>query len=345
MADVSIGNTTLTPTTTTSPLLGQSDILNIYNQQLQSLQSYAQKMYTAYLTSKGQEQSDNQQAYQATQNQLNYLTQNKDNLISGISSLGWGPEKTQLISKALSGDTISQQALNEAITQNRQLQTQQGQLSDFQKQLQTQEFGSTSNNLADALSNPNGTIGQLNQFLGNQEATTFNTQLKPLIQESLGAQGLSDSGAQVELQSRALSQLEQARQANVMQAALGEQSQIQGLQYSNLLGGIAGAQANQTSTFNLQRAGITMQFQQQLEQQREQLAQQLAQQRGGGTGGLIGTLGGAAGGSIIGSLIPGLGIGGGAQLGSLLGGSIGSTVGGGNASTLQSGLGSFFANS
>ena len=250
--------------------------------------------------------------------------------------------------KAIGGDPIALEKINEQYSAQQQLQQQNQKLSDYRGQLEQQEFGGQGLSLSQALTSTGGDIGNLNSFLGQQEADTFNTQLKPLIQMSLGAQGLSDSGAQVELQSKALAQLEQQRQASMMQAALGARSQIQGLQRQDVLGDVGATQTMMNNQFDLNRSNITMQYQMQLEAQREQLAKDLAGKQGGQSAlGLIGMGGGAVIGGALGA------IGGpqtalmGAGLGASLGGAVGGYFGSQNGSNTQYGQsavpGAFFS--
>lgn len=276
------------------------------------------------------------------QSALDTLNNQGTGIMARLQAADIGPEGFQTVQKALQGDPIANQQLNEAQAIKSQLDAQNKQLADYRGQAEQQIFGGQGLSLSEALTSTGGDIGNLNRFLGEQQAETFNTQLKPLIQMALGAQGLSDSGAQVELQSKALADLEQKRQQSVMQAALGGRAQLQGIQRSDLLGGIGLAQQGMMNQFDLQRTGITMQFQQQLEQQREQLARELASRRGGAGGGGIGSLLGAGLGALgFFSSDPQIGLMG-MGVGAGLGGALGSTIDPGYGNNLGQALGSSF---
>lgn len=261
-----------------------------------------------------------------------------------------------LINQAISGMQSGQnqnqiiQNLQQQNAQQSQLNSQNAQLQAFNKQYQGQMFGTDAQgnplSMIQSLQGNTGTIGALNQFETGQTAQTFNQLLQPEIQMALGGQGLENSGASVELNSRALAQLQMAQQQNIMQAALGAQSQEQGLQQQQVLGNIAGQQGMVANTLNTNNAYMTMQFQQQLMQQQADLARQLSSYGGGGAGGggigsMIGGGIGAIGGAIVGGpqgAMMGYG------LGSSLGGSIGNAVSPGSSGQGTGALGSnFFA--
>lgn len=314
-----------------------------YNQQLAQAQAnYNLALQNQNIGSYGGSDADRsfwQQKGSVAGGQIANLQKNLQPLMDAINSGAINSTNLDMAQKYLQGDPIAMEQLKEAVSGQQQLQSQNQQLSDFQSQMTQQLLGTSSLNnlnLADAMTSTAGSVGQLNSFLGNQEAQTFNTQLKPVIQMALGSQGLSDSGAQVELQSKALAQLEQQRQQSMMQAALGAQSQIQGLQYNQLAGGIGYAQQMQNNQFDLARTGITMQFQQALENQREQLARDLAANYGGGQGG--GGLGSMIGMGVGGAAGFAMGGPGGAMMGAGLGASLGGGIGN-MVSPGQSGMG------
>lgn len=263
-------------------------------------------------------------------------TQGLPDILKYADQLGLQATDMPLIQKYLDKDPTAQENILEQAKNAGLRQQQDQQLQQYSGQVQNQLFGGQLSTaagdggmtLAQALQSNTGALGNLNSFLGQQTADTFNNQLKPLIQSQLGAQGLGDSGgAQVELQSKALAQLEQQRQQSMMQAALGALGQVQGLNYSNLQQGIGQTQQNAQQSFDLNRMGITMQFQRELEAERAQLAQQLSSYKGSAGGAGIGSMVGGGIGAVAGGIYGGpAGAVAGYGAGSALGGSIGGMV-------------------
>lgn len=242
-------------------------------------------------------------------------------------------------------DQMSVQGLNQYLQGVGGNQEAQRQLSDYRNQYLTQAFGSPTNTLSQALA-PGGTndLSQLNSFLGGQESSLFNREMRPEINMALGSMGLGDSGgAELELKTKALAGLEESRQRALMQAALGYRDQSQGMQRSDILGGIGTQQQNLGNLANQQNALITMNFQRELEEKRANLAYQLSQHSGGG-GGLQAILGGVGTAAAIG-LAPFTG---GASLTALgpsmgmLGQGLSQNSGGGNMGSAMAGMGGAF---
>lgn len=236
---------------------------------------------------------------------------------------------------------VGQQAVDEFLANSAETAKQKAELDDFRTKAETQMFGSSGGTLQDALSNPQGELGQLSEILRNQQSQVFNQELKPLIDQGLASQGLFDSGARVEGQAKALGGLERARQDSLLQAALGGRDSIRGLEQSSIYGQQANRQAALQNSFDLQRTGISMAFQRQLEQERAGLAQQLSQRKGA-SGLNWGSTLGAVGGGLLGMPFGPAGM----MIGSTLGGALGGQAGGGDPN--QSGaqgaaFGSLFA--
>lgn len=186
----------------------------------------------------------------------------------------------------------SLQGIKELTAANVQNQKNQQELLDFRNKAATEQFGSPTATLSEALANPKSQLGDLGQFLSQQQSDVFKQNLSPLIQQKLGGQGLIDSGANVELQSKALGDLERNRQNTLMTAGMQAKDNILGLQRSDILGDIGTQNQNLSNLSDIQRAGLTMAFQTQLEQKRADLAYQLSQISGGGSNTLMQVLGG-----------------------------------------------------
>ena len=196
------------------------------------------------------------------------------------------------------GSPVAAQALQERFSAEQQRVKEQTQLGEFRTGVETQLFGAPGATLEQALASPTSELGQLQSTLREQERGVFREELKPLIEQGLGARGLLDSGANVELQSKALGQLERGRQGMLSQAFFGGKEQLRGLQQSDIMGDIGARRQALSESFGLQRAGMSMSYQRELEQQRMMLARELAQLSGGG-GGF--NLGGAFGTGIAGA--------------------------------------------
>ena len=159
-------------------------------------------------------------------------------------------------------------------------QAQAGELSAFRTGLEQQFFGGLTLEQALAQAVPGGTgggdIGALGRVLGETAQKTFTRETRPLIESQLGARGLLDSGANVELQSKAMEESKQALRNQLLQAGLGAKGQISGLQRADILGDIEARRLALGESFGLQRQGVTMSFQMQLQQMQNQLARDLA---------------------------------------------------------------------
>lgn len=282
-----------------------SATLDQFNQLLQQTQaqynSAKQNQTSEWGQSSGQQTYWNQQA-SSLETQLGAL-QNAQTVMQQIDQYGLGSNAQiqQYVNQLLQDpSTENSQLLQQASTQNIQLAQQQQQLTGFQNQVNQQDFGAPTSaeaaagqnaTMTDALTNNQGSLGQLNQFLSGQTAQQFNQLLSPQISMALGGQGLQNSGANVELQSKALAGLDMTQQQAIEQAGLGMQSNIQGLTYNDMLGNIGTAQQNQANLQNTQNAYTTFAFQQQLMNQQAQLAEQLSSYGGGGQGGILGSIG------------------------------------------------------
>lgn len=330
----------------------QQSATDWFNQQIQQLQitlANAQSNAANGWGGSPDQISHWQDVVHNTQTQLNGYQNGLQNVTQAFQA---GIDPT-LINQAMSGfqqnnnpDQLNQN-LQQQTMQQGQLNSQNQQLSDFNKQYQSQMFGADASgnplSMIQALQGNTGTIGALNQFETGQTAQTFNQLLQPQIQMALGGQGLQNSGASVELNSKALAQLQMQQQQSIMNAALGAQSQQQGLQQQAVLGNIAGQQGMISNTLNTNNAYMTMQFQQQLMQQQAQIAQQLAQYNGSGGGGGIGSMIGGGLGAIVGGIAGGpQGAMAGYGLGSGIGGGIGNAVSPGSSGQGTGSLGSNF---
>lgn len=250
-----------------------------------------------------------------------------------------GEEQWNTIWNALSNEdqnsALHLQGLREYAVAGDKRKEARTQLQDFRNRAETQIFGAPGADLASALANPQGELGALSQFLASQQSDVFRQNLAPLIQQKLGGQGLIDSGANVELQSKALGDLERSRQSQLMNAALGAKDQIRGLERSDILGDIGSQQQALSNLSDIQRTGITMSFQRELESRRESLARELASISSSGPSlmnqilGGVGMAGGAgmmAMGNPMG-LMPAL-AGAGMAFGGTQGGQAGASIGG-----------------
>ena len=256
----------------------------------------------------------------------------RDEMLAMADQKNVPPEQSAVFAEALKVDAAGpgwsptgQQAFDEYMTLEAQRGKQNQQLTDFRNKSETQMFGRVGGTLQDALSAPGSELGQLSEILKQQQSGVFNQEMKPLIDQGLASQGLFDSGARVEQQAKALGGLERNRQQTLLQAALGGREQLRGLERQDILGDVGNQQAALQNVFDLQRTGITMEFQRQLERERAALAQSLSQRKGSnGLGGILGAVGGGLAGFAIGGP-PG------AMVGSTLGGALGGQFGGGDA--------------
>jgi hypothetical protein len=240
---------------------------------------------------------------------------------------GLGMDSLSALRGVLTGEneTTSRQALEEMLPPTIQRDRQNTQLQDFRNRAETQIFGAPGASIQDALGNQSSELGGLGEFLKTQQSQVFQENLRPLINMKLNAQGLGNSGANVELQSKALGDLERSRQSQLMTAGLGYKDNIRGLERSDILGNIGSQQAALNNMSGLQRMGITMQFENDMMNRREALARELASVSNTGPSTLQQVLGyGMAAGGVIGAPFTG-----GASLAMVPGGLSMATMGGG----------------
>ena len=178
-------------------------------------------------------------------------------------------------------DGLKEQNFIEFLAQAQIRKRTQQRLGEFRTKAETQFLGAPGATLEQALASPTGELGQLSEALKKQQSGVFREELSPMIQMQLGARGLQDSGANVELQSKALGGLERSRQGALTGAFFGGKQQLRGLERTDILGDIGSQQQALAQAFGLQRAGITMQFQRELEAQRARVARELAELSGG----------------------------------------------------------------
>jgi len=206
-----------------------------------------------------------------------------------------------LIGQFIEGQPTAIQGLNELVAAQKQLSVQNQQLQQFRTQAETQIFGGPGATLEQALTGT-GELGQLSRALQQQQSEVFQRELRPLVEQQLAPAGLLDSGANIELQAKALGGLERSRQQQLLEAALGARQGIRGLERTDILGSIGAQQQALTNLADIQRAGVTMQFQAALERERANLLRELSSRPGGGglARGLFGALGGAMAGGAAG---------------------------------------------
>jgi hypothetical protein len=203
-----------------------------------------------------------------------------DAFLAQIDQGGIGEDKIQLIQQAIGSSfatgSLGMQGISELVASKAQLDKQNQQLSDFRNKAETQLFGGTGRTIQQALADPNSELGGLGEFLKGQQSDVFQSNLRPMIEMQLGSRGLMDSGANVELQSKALGDLERSRQSTLMNAGLMGKEGIRSLERSDILGDIGSQQAALSNLFDLQRTGITMEFERDLSKRREDLARELS---------------------------------------------------------------------
>jgi hypothetical protein len=225
-------------------------------------------------------QSQNYSLYKQMGDAIDRVTKGTDPFIASLDGAGIGVDQFDLIQKAINADltpgSIQMQGLNELIASNRQRETANQQLLDFRNKAETQLFGGTGRTLQQALADPNSELGGLGEFLKGQQSDVFQSNLRPMIEMQLGSRGLMDSGANVELQSKALGDLERNRQSTLMNAGLAGKEGIRSLERSDILGDIGSQQQALSNLFDLQRTGITMEFESNLAKRREDLARELS---------------------------------------------------------------------
>jgi len=252
------------------------------------------------------------------------------NVLQQAEEAGLGLEAIPALRAAVTVDPagpginpLNQQAFQELLASARQRKSQEQQLADFRGRFEERLFGRRGATLEEAIAGGTGDIAGLDRILRQQQSDIFRKELAPTLRMALGARGLEDSGARVELESKALGGLERSRQERLLEAALGARTQALGLERSDVLGSVASQQQALSNLFDLQRTGLTMEFQRSLEKQRADLARELSQYGGGGR---LGSMAGSLGGAAIGA---GLGFLGGGISGSLIGTQLGATLGGG----------------
>ena len=223
------------------------------------------------------------------QKQIQELQEQLKTALEG-SSLAGDIDVQNLVKRASSGDVMAGRALQERFSFEQQRQKEETQLSEFRTGLEKEQFGTITPTggteramtLEEALSQAvpggvgGGNIGVLGRVLGETAQKTFARETKPLIESQLGARGLLDSGANVELQSKAMEESKQALRNQLLQAGLGARGQISGLQRADILEDIGARRQALGESFGLQRQGVTMSFQMQLQQMQNQLARDLA---------------------------------------------------------------------
>lgn len=253
-------------------------------------------------------------------------------LLDAINNGYIDPSQLELAQKYINGDPTSVQGLNELVSSKKLITENDAKLKAFRDAFETRMFGGTGQSLEQAISNPAGDIGQLGAFLRSQQDDVFQKNLSPEISMALGARGLEDSGATLELKTKALGDLERSRQGALMDATMGARNQASGLERTDILGNIGAQQQALANLSDIQRTGITMQFQRELEAQRAQLARELSSYGGASAGGgMFGSLGGAALGAGVGALLAaptgGMSMGAGALLGGGMGAGFGGMLG------------------
>lgn len=213
-----------------------------------------------------------------------------------LSGTDIGADNASLLTDYIQGRPYAENALREFIGAEKQRADQGSKLNQFADSAETELFGGLNRTLSQALSDPNSRLGDLGNFLASQQDSTFQRNLRPLIEQRLAAQGILDSGANVELQAKALGDLEQNRQANLQNAGNTYKDSIIGLRQSNLMGDLASQQQQMGNMFDLQRQASTMQYQSALQEKQNQLARELASisQTGPGLAQQIMGFGGAA---------------------------------------------------
>lgn len=150
----------------------------------------------------------------------------------------------------------------ESYRENQQIDAQRTQQKQQSQQLQQ-----------DLLSQLPGIEDQVGKSLLNQQNLAYQ-QIQPLIEQRLNAMGILQSGALPEAQARAFKELETARQGRLADFDINNRQMLNFQMPLNAMQGDMGlAQQGMQNNFDLSRAGIQRQFQEQ------DVAQQMAMQQ------------------------------------------------------------------
>ncbi len=245
-------------------------------------QNALDSMYNSAIARYTATQAQGGEAGLSAENGLRTYATNYSALSKILGGQDISADKAGLLTDYLSGRPYAENALREYMGSQKLLGEQKTQLGNFADQAETQLFGGLNQSLSQSLTNPNSQLGDLNNFMGQQESDVFSKNLAPLINQQLGGQGLLNSGANVELQSKALADLDRQRQANIMNTGLGYKDQIMNLRGSNLSADLAGQQAQFANQSDLQRQSSTFMYQQALQQKQDDLARELSRVSQGG---------------------------------------------------------------
>lgn len=273
----------------------EAKVRQLIEQQISNLRS-SEKSYST--------QPQNYSLYKQAGEAIDAVTRGTDDFLKQLDAGGIGEDKLSLIKKAISGNfnqnDIGMQGISELVGSKAQLDKQNQQLGDFRNKAETQLFGGAGRTLQDALADPNSELGGLGEFLKGQQSDIFRSELRPMIESQLGAKGLLDSGANIELQAKALGGLERDRQSRLMDAGLRAKEGIRGLERSDILGDIGSQQSALSNMFDLQRQGLTMAWEENLMNKRDQLARELASISNTGPSELQQIIGGVGAGAAAG---------------------------------------------
>lgn len=204
------------------------------------------------------------------------------NLQTVLSNLGTGvlqPGQESLQEAILGGAGTEELSTLQQVKAQREVQA--GQLEQFRTGLRTQLFGSPTATLEEALGEAGtGQLASLAKGLRTQAGTAFREELFPLIQQRLARQGILDSGALEAVSGKEFGRLESQRQGALLQAGLGAQSQLSGLERADIMGDIGLQQAGLQRIFNLADVQTSMSFQRELSNQRNSLMRELQELSG-----------------------------------------------------------------